>query len=72
MKKATQPMGPRIVTVATEIAKTQARRTVIDKRLGVLETEQMRLEEEDETLTKVQAGLQREMDKLSSPSVVQL
>lgn len=63
--------SPRIITVATEIATTQATLTKNLKRISTLETELTKLEEQNEGLKSKQAGLARELDRLSVGPEVQ-
>lgn len=69
MKTPTAPS--RIVSVATNIAATQKRRTEIAKRKDVLSSEMNKLNDEDANLSVCQHNLQREMDKLASPTSIQ-
>lgn len=67
MKSTTQP---RIVVVATALAKTQSRRTAIAARIKVLLTEYEKLKVEDAILNDNQRAAAREMDKLSAATSV--
>lgn len=58
--------SPRIVTVAAEIYRIQTRRETINKRLGVIESEQLKLEDELADLKQSQHELELESSRLSA------